>query len=160
MKVRDVMSRPVKSCSADANLAEVALQMWHADCGVIPIVDDEDVMVGVLTDRDICMAVAIKGRPAHQIVANELIGGELFSCSPSDDVLDALDSMKRHRVRRLPVLAPNGTVQGVLSINDLILEAKYRRGASNISYKDAMLALQEICEHRPHLPAPGEFPAA
>ena len=56
MKVRDLMTRDVKSCNASSILRSAAQIMWDNDCGTVPIVDHAGRFIDMLTDRDICMA--------------------------------------------------------------------------------------------------------
>ena len=72
MKVVQVMTPAPLACDPDSNLAEIAAQMWDANCGIVPIVDDTGCVVGVVTDRDICIASATRNLAAGQIRASEL----------------------------------------------------------------------------------------
>jgi len=69
MKVKDFMNSPVQCCGPDTNLAAAAGMMWDSDCGILPVVDREGKVIGLITDRDICMAVATKHRLASDITA-------------------------------------------------------------------------------------------
>ncbi len=65
MKVQSIMTRDVEACTAETNLADAAMIMWRNDCGVVPVVEEPDRrVIGLITDRDICMAVATKDRRA------------------------------------------------------------------------------------------------
>jgi CBS domain-containing protein len=144
--------------------------MWEGDCGILPIVDPSNKVVGVITDRDICMAVATKFRPAAQISAREVSSDKLFTCRPEDDVKRALEIMRTETVRRLPVVDSEGKLQGILSLNDLALAA--RRGelarTGGVTNDDLVLTMQAICAHqgsepkaeRALLPAPARISTA
>ncbi len=77
MKVKGIMTEPVQYCAPESNLAAVAKEMWDSDCGVLPIVNHAGEVEGVITDRDICMAVATKGRVASDITVWETSSGKL-----------------------------------------------------------------------------------
>src|SRR5262245_20157090 len=124
MQIREVMTQEVKSCHADSNLAEAAKIMWETDCGIVPVVDNENQVLGVITDRDICMAVATKNRLASDIKAGEIINRKVYGCSKDEDVDDALKIMELMQVRRIPVFSKDHTLQGILSLNDLVLKAE------------------------------------
>ena len=67
MKVKEVMTELVRTCGADSNLAAAAMSMWDGDCGIIPVVDrSREQVIGLITDRDICIAAAMKGRPLSE----------------------------------------------------------------------------------------------
>ncbi|MEO6725973.1 MAG: CBS domain-containing protein, partial [Blastocatellia bacterium] len=105
MKVQELMTKQVKTCHYGSNLAEVAKQLWDGDCGVLPVVDDENKVVDMISDRDICFAVATKGRLASEITVSELTGNRpLYTSKPDDDLRDALSIMKQQQVRRIPIV--------------------------------------------------------
>jgi CBS domain-containing protein len=142
MKVREIMSSDVKTCRAETNLAEVVKLMWERDCGALPVVRADGNVSGMITDRDICVAIATKGRTADQIAVRDVVAGKARTCAPDDDALVALQTMKSHRVRRLPVVDAEGRLKGILSLNDVITHA----GAA--SSTEIMSTIASICEHR------------
>src|SRR5689334_1114341 len=103
-KVKDIMSRRVKTCRTDNNLAFVAGLMWDYDIGALPVLDDNNQVVGVITDHDITNAVAIRGKLAADISVGEAMSLKLYTCSPDDRLRDAIDIMRSAAVRRLPVV--------------------------------------------------------
>jgi CBS domain-containing protein len=150
MKVQDIMTRDVQCCGPDTNLAVAGKMMWDGDCGVLPILNVEGRVLGVITDRDICMAVATRNKPASAITVWETVSGKACACRETDDIHIALDIMKREKVRRLPVVDEDGVLQGMLSMNDLVLnaeETKWKK-APGLSYGDVMHTLKAISEHR------------
>src|SRR3990172_6727699 len=108
MKVREIMTTDVASCHPDTTLAESAAAMWDRDCGTLPVVTSEGRVTGMITDRDICIAVATKGRTADRIAVREVSAGHVCSCLPNDEIDQALETMKTHKVRRLPVVDEQG----------------------------------------------------
>lgn len=152
MKAQDLMTQGVLSCRPDDSLAVAAKLMWDGDCGIVPVLED-GVLCGLITDRDICMAAAIRGLSADQIEVGQVMNREPASCLPDTKLQQALDLMRSHRIRRLPVVDGSGAVVGLLSINDIILEAKSTRSKTGgPTYKEVVAALQGICGHR-ELPA-------
>ena len=145
MKVRDLMTSDVEACRPDTDLAAVARMMWDRDCGFIPVVDAAGVLCGVVTDRDICMGVATKGRTASHIAAREVMSRTLHACLPDDDVMAALDTMKEAKIRRLPVIDENGHLKGILSLNDAVLRVKPK---GSPSVEKVVNTLKGICGHR------------
>lgn len=148
MKVKEVMSKNVQVCMPETSLATAAVMMWDNDCGVIPVVDLEEKVLGVITDRDICMATAIKHRDPSAIAVSEVISGNVYACAPNDDVRQALTTMAEKKVRRLPIIDPEGKLQGILSMNDAVLGAK-ENGAKKpeLAYADVMQTFRAICAH-------------
>lgn len=146
MQVREVMTGNVKSCRPVTNLAEAAKIMWDNDCGVLPAVNDEGKIIGTITDRDIAIAVGTKNRLASDITVGEIIPHQVFTTTPDEDIKSALNIMRDARVRRLPVVDGNGVLQGILSMNDIVLRAK--PGLPDLSYEDVLNTFKAICEHQ------------
>ena len=144
------MTSNVAACRPETNLAAAASLMWDHDCGVIPVLDRNEKVVGVITDRDICMAVAMNNRFASEIAVGEVISGEVYACSPDDDISQALAIMQRMQVLRLPVVSQDGSLQGILSMNDIVSRAEDGRESAGdgISYAEVVNTRKVIGEHR------------
>lgn len=142
MKVKDLMTTDVKRCSPETNLAAAAKIMWEGDCGAVPVTDERDHVVGVITDRDICIAAATRPRTEGEIPVKEVISKAAYTCAPGDDVRAALDTMKARKVRRLPVVDQGGTLVGIVSIHDIAEQSRSRTGdVSPDSVLDAFIAI-------------------
>ena len=87
MKVQDVMISPARSCTPDAALVDAARTMRDNHCGALPVLDEKGCPVGILTDRDICMAVAAKNRFPARISVREIMAFYPFVCQPQDSGL-------------------------------------------------------------------------
>lgn len=145
MRVQEIASKHVAACAPETTLANAGWLMWENDCGVLPVLVDGKATT-VITDRDIAIAAATRYRPAAEIPVREVANGALFACRPTDDVRDALQTMKAQRIRRLPVVDAEGRPTGVLSINDVIRVAKPTQSArpGEITYDDVVQTLQAI----------------
>ena len=148
MKVRDLMTTNAVSCRPETNLAAVGALMWEHDCGLIPVVDETDKVTGVITDRDICIALSTRDRQPSKIMAREITTTPAFVCSPDDDIQTALITMSQERLHLLPVVNKERGLSGVLSINDVLLHAEKGLGRKpGISYDDVVQTLQAVCAH-------------
>ena len=109
---------------------------------------DQGRLIGVVTDRDIAMALLFRGARPGEVPVEALTQGTVHSCAPDDDVPTALAIMAEHRVRRLPV-TENERLVGIVSMNDILLEARATQAAAaRPSYRDVVQALQAIGTHR------------
>jgi len=151
MRVKEIMTGAIEACRPATDLAAVAMTMWRQDCGFVPVVDEENRVAGVITDRDICMALATRHRRPEELTAQDAMSRPLFTVHPDDDVREALEVMQTRRVRRLPVVDAEARLRGILSINDVVLHARpsAARSRAEISANAVLAALQGICEHRP-----------
>ena len=148
MKVKEVMTGEPRTCSLGTNLAEAAALMLDGDCGVLPVVDD-GALVGVVTDRDMYIALATRNQRAAELTVREVVQAPVHTCGPEDDVQVALDTMTRHCVRRLPVEGFGGTILGIISLNDIVLASGPRKPVRDA---DVVHTMQAICAH--HHPSP------
>lgn len=148
MKVQDIMTAEVETCGSESDLAAAATIMWRRDCGSVPVVDGEQKVIGMITDRDICMAVTTRNKLASAIKVSEVISGKVFACSPDDDIRDALETMQSAQLRRLPVIDDDGSLHGILSINDVVLHSSKGRSKKHVSHRDVMTTLKVLSEHR------------
>lgn len=119
MNVEKAMSRVVRSCMPDHTLACAAQLMWEGDCGCVPIVDDRGHVMGMITDRDICMATYLNGRIPQELRIADFMSRDVLACSPQDRISDATAMMRRAQVRRLPVVDAEGRLVGILSLTDV-----------------------------------------
>ncbi|MDQ2069075.1 CBS domain-containing protein [Natronospira bacteriovora] len=121
MKVNDIMVTDVARCSPQTSLHDIARMMWERDCGAIPLVNEQDQPVGIVTDRDIAIGAALQHRPLWEIRGEEVAHGRaVHCCHPEDDIADALALLERHEVRRLPVIDPSNRLCGIVSMGDII----------------------------------------
>jgi CBS domain-containing protein len=145
------MTSEVKTCRPQESLATAATMMWEYDCGALPVVNEAHQVLGMITDRDIAIAVGTKGRLAAEIPISEVISGRVIAATLDEDVQAALRTMRHEKVRRLPVTNRDGMLQGILSLNDIVLRAEEDKGRRHpeLNYEDAMSTVKAICEHRP-----------
>lgn len=152
MHVEELMSRSVKSCSPADDLGVPARLMWEHDVGCVPVVDERGHAVGVVTDRDLCMAAYTQGRALSGIRVDAVMSRLLVACSPDDPLSHAEKLMRDYQVRRLLVIDAFGKLVGMISQNDLVREASHessaRRGDRELSEHDVMNTLAAIGAQR------------
>ena len=124
MKVEHLLTKTVACCLPDEATNEAVRIMWERDCGFVPVVESRESarVIGVVTDRDICIAAYTKNLPLDQIRLDEVMSTEVRTCRASDDVGDAEQTMRSAQVHRLPVVDDAGQLLGVLSVADVARE--------------------------------------
>jgi CBS domain-containing protein len=143
MKVQDSMTTAVRSCRPNATVAEATGIMWEADCGIVPVVNERSEVLGVVTDRDIAIALGSRGTTAASLRVADVMAKDVVTCAPQDSITDALALMQKHRVRRLPVVGIGGVLLGLLSLNDIVLHGPAAAA------KDPVIAmLRSVSAHR------------
>jgi CBS domain-containing protein len=140
MKVEQLMSREPKTCTPAESLNRAAQLMWENDFGCVPVVEKDSKVVAMLTDRDICIAAYTQGATLHAMQVSSAMSREVFVCRLDDDLAAAQKLMGDRRVRRLPVLAANGKLVGIISLND-IARAAQRDGSAKPAVADTVAAI-------------------
>jgi CBS domain-containing protein len=148
MTVSDLQTSNVKTVGPDTDLAVVAKLMWEGDCGAVPVITDDRKVIGMITDRDICIASATRSKPPAEIRASEVISTNhgVHAVKPDDDVRVALRTMRKHRVRRLAVIDREQRLAGILSINDLAINASPSLPGT-VPAQEFLETFQAICAH-------------
>ena len=121
MKVRDIMTAEVATAALDATLEEIATMMKDEDTGVIPLVEDEE-LVGLITDRDLVVRGIAAGKNPSDTTVEEILSENLETIEADDDVEEASRLMARRQIRRLPVVE-DGRLVGMISIGDIAVKA-------------------------------------
>jgi signal-transduction protein with cAMP-binding, CBS, and nucleotidyltransferase domain len=118
----DLCTRSTVIAGRTLALGEAARLMRDQHVGSVVVVDDTllgHMPVGMLTDRDIVTAVVAKGVDVQTLQVGDVMSTDLATTRETDSLLDALDVMRRHGVRRVPVTDARGVLQGVLSLDDV-----------------------------------------
>lgn len=146
MRVQDVMVKAVASCRPDANLAAATALMWEHNCGQLPVVDDQGKVCAVITDRDICIALGTRNQRASELNVRDVICRKAVVCHADDHLRAALKIMARERVRRLPVVDCEEVLVGILSLDDVTLQARHHGDTDRppVSFEDVMNTLLAI----------------
>lgn len=150
MNVSELMNHRVRSCGLHDNLQHAAQIMWENDCGCVPVVDMNQRVVGMLTDRDICIAGYTQGKLYADIPILTAMAKQVFGVAENDLVETAEALMREKQVRRLPVMDAGGRLRGILSLNDLARHTHKTDGGrtSDLSGDAIAQVLAEICEPR------------
>jgi CBS domain-containing protein len=145
MNLDQLMTRSPRVCSIHDSLERAAQVMWEADCGAVPVVDDGGKAVGMITDRDICMAAYTQGRPLWQLPVGLAASRTVF-CARERDSIEAVEAtMRAHRIRRVPVVDDGGRPVGIVSLNDLARRAHTGHRNGTLGADAVVKTLATIC---------------
>ena len=121
MKISEVMTTDVATASVDTTLEEIATMMRAENVGAIPILDEDEELAGIVTDRDIVIRCIADGKDATEATAEDILSYRVDSISPDQNVEAAARLMASKQIRRLPVVE-NGKLVGIISIGDLAVK--------------------------------------
>ena len=141
------MTQPVYTCRLNDTLNTAAKLMWEHDLGAVPIVNDDGRVVGMITDRDICMAVYTTGHSFHTMEVSRAMSDDVFSCSEEDTVEEAELLMSDKQIRRVPVVDGENRPIGMLSLNDIARHATLTPAKKGIN-RDLVQTLAAISQPR------------
>lgn len=153
MQVAEIMTRDVASCRETDTLAEAVRLMAEFDCGSVPVTAGlaSQRVVGIVTDRDICLASYRLGKPLAEIRVRDAMTQPARTCSSDASASEAEYVMRDARVRRLPVVDEQGLLVGIVSLTDLAREAQHERKLQrpDVTRLEIGATLAEICTPRP-----------
>ncbi len=150
MRIEEIMSKPVVTCRPTDTLNSAARLMWENDCGIVAVIDENDRLTGVITDRDICMSAYTQGTSLHTIPVARAMAMQVFSCHARESIDAAERVMKEKQVRRVPIVDDDNRPIGLLSLNDIARHAAGARKKNGLD-REVTQTLAAICQ--PHLPA-------
>lgn len=144
MKVKDLMNAvPLNYITPETKLVNATKIMKETNVGALPIVDENSKVIGIVTDRDICLALAEKAnKNAGELNIKEILPqAKIHTVKADDNITDALHDMRKYKVGRLPVTDKSGKLKGMISVNNLLSHAiKTKENIGDVSSKDETLA--------------------
>ncbi len=125
MKIAEIMQPTVNVCRQDESLNIAAKVMWDNDCGCVPVItsNGNGAVIGMLSDRDICMAAYTQGKSLAEIPVTVAMARSVLTCKPSDELALAEAMMREARIHRIPVVDDKGAVVGIISLTDIARNA-------------------------------------
>ena len=144
MKVSELMSLDVTTCRTTDSLNRAAQIMWERRCGSVPVVDESDRVVGMITDRDVSMAAYTQGRRLDDIAVTLVMSHPVWTSPPTATAEEAEGLMMAHGVHRLVVLDAERRLAGIVSLDDIARQGAVWAGNGDIDLERVALALGEI----------------
>lgn len=143
MKAKNIMTENVCCVGNSQSLKDAAQIMWEHNCGSVPVVNEANETVGMITDRDIAMAAYINGNSLDNISVSTAQSSQLTCCGVNDDISKVESMMQVHQVHRIPVLGKQREPVGIISLNDIA--RAYKAGTKGITAQDVSDTLAAIC---------------
>ncbi len=155
MLISEVMTSDVASCGPDDTLESAARMMWDRDCGSVPVVDEQRRVVGIITDRDVCMAALTQGVPLSVARVASAMAREVECIRSDAGPALAEAAMQRRQVRRLPVVDAEGRLVGMVALADLAyaMESAVTFGADGMTWTAIGRTFAAVS--RPRVPTSG-----
>ena len=128
MKVKHLMTKDPTCCVASDTASRAAAIMRDENVGIVPVIENEQSrrLVGVVTDRDLCMNVVAEGRDPASVTVEACMTAPVVSCTATDAVAKATELMKENQVRRVPVVDEHGVLIGIVAMADLVERAELK----------------------------------
>jgi len=145
MKIAKLMTKDLKTCRHTDMLDAAVGLMWDHDLGAVPVVDDAGALIGIVTDRDACMATYLQHQPPHAVPVTVAMNKHVVTCRPDDAHAAVARLMASHKIRRIPVVDDAQHPIGIVSLNDL---ARASQGGREITATDVAGTLASICAPR------------
>lgn len=142
MKARDIMTAGPACCAPEDSIGDVARIMRDSDCGAVPVVDDAQRLVGIVTDRDLAVRGLARGKGEDSRVSEVMTAGP-SCCRPNDDVRDVESRMAERQVRRIPVVDGDKRVVGIVAQADLARAALH---GDRLTDREVAIVVERISE--------------
>jgi CBS domain-containing protein len=134
-KAKDLMTQPVTTCNTSDTVMQAAQLMKRDNIGSVPVVETGNVLVGIVTDRDIAMKVAAAGLNPQECLVGYMMTKDLVTCTPEDNLDTIHDLMSEHQIRRLPVVNDMGQIMGIIAQADLALRSDKDKATEKVIEK-------------------------
>ncbi len=140
------MTRKVHTVNTHDSLLAAATIMTEQDVGVVPVLEGRRV-VGMLTDRDICIAAARTDKRLSEMSVERTMSRAVQACLPDEPIADVEERLRRAQIRRMPVTDEERRLIGIISLNDIAIASKNTR-KNGVTREEVAKTLAGISEHR------------
>ena len=127
IRAHDLMTRRVATVHPATSVERAARLMDECDCGALPVVGDNGVLIGMVTDRDIAIRVVARGRELRNAIVADCMTDRVIACYADEPVSECMRQMARHQVRRIPIVDDRGRLVGIVAQGDLARHAGEHR---------------------------------
>ena len=139
MRLTQMMTENVETVGPDITLKECAEKMKRRNVGILPVIEGKKT-IGVLTDRDITLRAVAEGADVNKTKARDVMTREPYFVYEDQTIDEACELMEKKKIRRLIVLNREGSLAGVLTLNDVTVKGKDTRRTAQVLRKIATAA--------------------
>jgi CBS domain-containing protein len=125
MRAEEVMTPRVASVRPATSVERAARLMAECDCGALPVIGEDGLLVGIVTDRDIALRVVARGRDSRKAIIADCMTERVFACYAHESLAECMRQMARHQVRRLPIVNERGQLVGIVAQSDLARHVRH-----------------------------------
>ena len=118
MKIKDIMTKDIACVDAKSSASDAAKKMKDQNVGTVLIIE-ENQLKGLIPDRAITTRAVADEKDPRNVPVTDIMTKDIVGCSEDDDVFDALQTMGRNQVRRLPVVNNDSQLVGIVSMADI-----------------------------------------
>ena len=158
MRIADIMTGDVATCGEETPLSAVGAIFREAGCGVLPVVDPGRRVIGILTDRDVCIALAGRDARPSEMTAGDAMSRDVHEVRPQDEVERALKVMGAFHVHRVPVCDDDDRLLGILSMDDVLVATSGPGGNAEFALTTLRLLSEHLREKRKGAPLEPRVP--
>ena len=156
MKITELMHTQLQTCRPEETLAEAAAKMLKFDLGALPVVTPENKLLGMITDRDICMCGLIEGRPMKELPVSLATSSPAWACEVGDTLNEVHAAMQTHKIHRVPVVDEEQRLVGIVGLGDIVRATNAKqRGTSPHALVQTLTAIRAPRELTPVLQEAG-----
>ncbi len=133
--VNEIMKSQPQSVTKNETLKSALNQMDKSNIGFLPVVDDNQKVIGTITDRDIALAIGKTSKSAQQIKVHEVMNSRVHCIKPEDDAASALKIMRTKQVGRLPVVDSENKLKGMVSLTGMARKIKNSKEQAELEHQ-------------------------
>jgi len=150
MKVEQVMTKDPTCCLPSESVQHAASIMRDEHIGSVPVLDNEQhgKIVGVVTDRDLCMNVVAEGRDPQAVQVEQCMTTKVVTCSPGDSVERVTELMRENQIRRIPVVDDKRELVGIVALADVVERARVKTTETHETLKKISAPTEEPSKPR------------
>lgn len=119
MKCKDIMTKYIKMCNTECSIKDATQIMQDLNCGAVPIVNENQEPIGMVTDRDIALHTILDNKNPKTNKISEFMSKPVITCLENEDIDNAIQKMKDNKIRRIPVVDEKNKITGIISLGDI-----------------------------------------